>query len=62
MHLVLLDFFIFFKDHFLLFLLASVVANHKTTTEGDMLNKIVLNYALDKIGAGGRGKTADNDE
>ena len=62
MHLVLLDFFIFFNDHFLLFVLASVVANHKTATEADVLNKIVLKYAPDKIGAGGRGKTADNDE
>ena len=27
-----------------------------------MLNKIVLKYAPDKIGAGVRGKTADNNE
>ena len=45
----------FFNDHFILFLLANVAANHKTTTTGsDMLNKIVgvLKYAHDKIGAG----------
>ena len=54
----------FFNDHFLLFVLASVVANHKTATGADVLNKIagVLKYAPDKIGAGCRGKTADNDE
>ena len=62
MYLVSLDFFIFFNDDFLLFVLASVVANHKTATEADVLNKIVLNYAPDKIGAGGQGKTADHDE
>ena len=39
---------------FLLFILASVAANHKTTTESDLLNNIsgVLKYAHDKIGAG----------
>ena len=54
MHLVLLDFFFFFNDHFLLFILASVEANHKTDTESDVLNKIVgvLKYAHDKIGVG----------
>ena len=54
----------FFNDHFLLFVLASVLANHKTATEADVLNKIagVLKYAPDKIGAGGCEKTADNDE
>ena len=54
----------FFNDHFLLFVLASVLANHKTATEADVLNKIagVLKYAPDKIGAGGHEKTADNDE
>ena len=32
----------FFNDHFILFILANVAANHKTTTTGsDMLNKIV---------------------
>ena len=43
-----------FNDHFLLFILASVAANHKTATESDVLNKIagVLKYAHDKIGAG----------
>ena len=61
-HLVLLDFFIFFNDHFLLFVLASAAANHKTATKADVLNKIVLKYAPDKIGAVGPGKTADNDE
>ena len=47
---------------FYLFVLASVVDNHKSTTAADLLNKIagVLIYAPDKIGAGGRGKTADN--
>ena len=39
-----------------------VDANHKTVTEGDVLNKVVLKYASDKIGANARGKTADNDE
>ena len=63
MHLVLLDFFIFFfNDHFLLFVLASVAANHKTATEADVLNKILLKYAPDKIGAGGRARTANNNE
>ena len=49
---------------FLLFALASVVANHKAATEADVLNKIagILKYAPDKIGAGGRGKTGDNDK
>ena len=53
LHLVLLDLF-FFNYHFLLFILASVAANHKTTTESDVLNKIagVLKYAHEKIGAG----------
>ena len=59
MDLVLLDFFIFFNDHFLLFILASAAANRKTATEADVLNKIVLKYAPDKIGAGGCGKTAE---
>ena len=47
-------FFLFFNDHFLLFILASVAANHKTDTESDVSNKIagVLKYAHDKIGAG----------
>ena len=62
LHLVLLDFFIFFNDHFLSFVLTSVVNNHKNATEADVLNKIVLKYAPDKIGASGRGKTADNNE
>ena len=37
---------LFVNDHFLLFILASVAANHKTTTESDVLNKIaeVLKY------------------
>ena len=53
LHLVLLDLF-FFNYHFLLFILASVAANHKTTTESDVLNKIagVLKYSHDKIDAG----------
>ena len=36
------------------FILASVAANHKTTTESDLLNNIagVLKYTHDKIGAG----------
>ena len=57
-------FFHFFNDHSLLFVLASVVDNRKTTTKADVLNKITgtLNYAPDKIGAGSRGKTADKDE
>ena len=48
------SFFFFFNDHFLLFILASVAANHKTATESDVLNKItgVLKYAHEKIGAG----------
>ena len=39
---------------FLLIVLASVVANHKTTTEAEVLNKIagILKYTPDKIGAG----------
>ena len=47
-------FFFFFNDQFLLFILGSVAANHKTATESDVLNKIagVLKYAHDKIGAG----------
>ena len=41
-------------DHFLLFILASVAASHKTVTESHLLNKIygVLKCAPDKIGAG----------
>ena len=47
-------FFIFFNNHFLLLILASVDANHKISTESDVLNKIVgvLKYAPDKIGGG----------
>ena len=47
-------FFLFFYDHFLLFILASVAANHKTATKSDVLNKIagVLKYAHDKISPG----------
>ena len=58
------SFLYIFNDHFLLFVLASVVANCKTATEADMLNKIagVLKYSPDKIGFGGRGKTANTDE
>ena len=54
----------FFNEHFLLFILASVVANHKTTTNADVLNKIawVLKCAPGKIGAASCGKIADNDE
>ena len=46
--------FSFSSDHFLLFILASVAANHKTTTETDLLKNIagVSKYAHDKIGAG----------
>ena len=46
------------------FVLPTVFANHKTATEADVLNKMtgVLEYAPDKIGAGSRGKHADNDE
>ena len=53
MHLILLDFF-FFYDYFLVFILASVATNHKTTSESDLLNKIarVSKYAPDKIGVG----------
>ena len=51
----------FFNDHCLLFVLAMVVANHKTATEADVLRKIVLKYAPDKIVAVGCGKTTDND-
>ena len=44
--------------HFFLFILASVVANHKTVTESDLLNNIagVLKYAHDKIVDWDRGK------
>ena len=54
----------FFNDHFLLFVLASIVDYHKNATQTDVLNKIagVLKYDPDKIGFGGCGKTADNDE
>ena len=46
--------FSFFNDHFLLFILASVAANHKTATESDLLNHIagVSKYAHDKIDPG----------
>ena len=55
-------FFIFFNNHILLLILASVDANHKISTESDVLSKIVgvLKYAPDKIG-GGAWKD-DNDE
>ena len=54
----------FFNDHFLLFVLASGVNNHKTAIEANVLNKIggVLKYTPDTIGAGGCEKTADNNE
>ena len=39
---VLLVFFFFFNDHFLLFVLASVAANHKTATESELLNNIAV--------------------
>ena len=44
----------FVEFHFLLFVLANVAANHKTTTEEEVLDKIagVLKKAPDKIGAG----------
>ena len=44
----------FFNDHDLLFVLGSIVANHKTATEADVLNKTarVLNYVPDKPGTG----------
>ena len=32
-------FFLFFNDHFLLFILASVATNHKTAAESDVLKK-----------------------
>ena len=53
-NLVLLDFFFFINDHFILFILASVAANRKTATESDMLSKTagVLKYGPEKIGAG----------
>ena len=53
LHLVLLDFSFFFSDHFFLFILASVAANHKIATNSDVLNKTagVLKYGPDKIGA-----------
>ena len=54
LHLSFAWFFSFFNDQFLLFILASVATNHKTTTESDLLNNIprVWKYAHDKIGAG----------
>ena len=54
--------FLFFNDLFLLFILASVAANHKTANESDLLNNIarVLKYTHDKIVAG-RGKIAMNE-
>ena len=44
--------FHFFNDHFILFVLASVATNHKTTEE-DVLNKIarILKHTPGKIGA-----------
>ena len=47
-------FFHFFNNYFLLYILASAAANHKSATESDGQNKIagVLKYAHDKIGAG----------
>ena len=45
-----------------LFVLASIVANHKTATEGDVLSKIatIFRYAPNKIGAGGHRKAVDH--
>ena len=45
-------------------LLTSVLGNCKTITEAGVLNKIArgLQYAPYKIGAWGRGKTADNED
>ena len=42
------------NDHFLLFVLTSVAANHKTITELDVLIKTAgaLKYSLGKISAG----------
>ena len=53
-NLVLLDFFFFVNDHFILFILASVAANRKAATESDVLSKTarVLKYGPEKIGAG----------
>ena len=49
--LQLLDFF--FNDHFLLFILASLDANHTTATESELLNNIAgVKYAHNKISAG----------
>ena len=52
----------FFNDPFLLFVPASAIANHKTTTEADVLNKIAgeLKFAPNKIVAGGREKSVNN--
>ena len=46
--------FSLFNDHFPLFILASVAANHKIATDSDLLNNIagVLKYAHDKTGVG----------
>ena len=51
--LQLLDFFFFFIDHFILFILASLDANDKTATESELLNNIAgVKYAHNKISAG----------
>ena len=54
LHLCFAWFLLFFNDHFLLFILANIAANHKTATMLDLLNNIagVLKYTHDKIGAG----------
>ena len=48
------QFFNFFNDHFLLFVIATASAKHNTATEVDVLKKIdgVLKYARGKISAG----------
>ena len=57
------DFYLF-NDQFLLFILVSVVANLKTTTNADVLHKIVgvLKCSHDKTGDASCGKIAENNE
>ena len=63
MHLGFAWFFSIFNDRFLLFVLASVTASHKTATGSELLNNIagVLKYAHDKFGAGVFQKIAMNE-
>ena len=65
MYLVFYVFFSF-NDLFHFFVLASIVVNHKASTETDVMSRTeidgILRYAPDKIGAQDHGKIYDKDK